>query len=100
MLVSSYPPSRDDDVDGWLDYFQREIAMYKLAIRRVIQDVTQLRGQQKSLSEANADLRKKTEKFDQKAKVLADILEGDKIDKVKIQEIFSEFSCFFHRFNN
>lgn len=92
MLVTSYPPAREDDIDGWFDYFQREIAMYKLAIRRMVQDIVQLKNQQKTLTDANVDLKKKTDKFDQKTKVLTEILEADKIDKVKIQEIFSEMN--------
>ena len=90
MLVSNYPPRREDDIDGWFDYFQREIANYKQAIRRVIQDVIQLRDQHKILTAANSDLKTKVENFDKKKKVLYEIFEGDKIDKAKMQEIFSE----------
>jgi len=90
MLATNYPPRRDDDIDGWFDYFQREVAIYKQAIRRVIQDVIQLRDQHKTLTAANNDLRAKIENFDKKKKVLYEIFEGDKIDKAKIQDIFSK----------
>lgn len=90
MLATNYPPRREDDIDGWFDYFQREVSMYKQAIRRIIQDVAQLRSQHKTLTEANADLRTKIENFDKKKKVLYEIFEGDKLDKNKIQDIFSE----------
>ncbi|CAF5151636.1 unnamed protein product, partial [Rotaria sp. Silwood1] len=33
MLATNYPPRRDDDIDGWFDYFQGEVAVYKQAIR-------------------------------------------------------------------
>ncbi len=95
MLATNYPPRRDDDIDGWFDYFQREIAVYKQAIRRVIQDVLQLRDQHKSLTAANKDLKMKIENFDKKKKVLHEIFEGDKIDKAKIQDIFSKKENFF-----
>ena len=90
MLAANYPPRRDDDIDGWFDYFQREIANYKQAIRRVIQDVIQLREQHKTLTAANADLKLKIDNFDKKKKVLYEIFEGDKIDKAKMQDIFSK----------
>jgi len=90
MLATNYPPRRDDDIDGWFDYFQREVAVYKQAIRRVIQDVAQLRDQHKSLTAANQDLKTKIENFDKKKKVLHEIFEGDKIDKAKLQDIFSK----------
>lgn len=90
MLATNYPPQRDNDIDGWFDYFQREVANYKQAIRRVIQDVIQLRDQHKSLTAANHDLKNKVENFDKKKRVLYEIFEGDKIDRAKIQEIFSE----------
>jgi hypothetical protein len=90
MLATNYPPRRDDDIDGWFDYFQREIAIYKQAIRRIIQDVIQLRDQHKTLTAANTDLRTKIENFDKKKKVIYEIFEGDKIDKAKIQDIFSK----------
>jgi hypothetical protein len=90
MLAANYPPRRDDDLDGWFDYFQREIANYKQAIRRVIQDVIQLREQHKILTEANQDLKTKIDNFDKKKKVLYEIFEGDKIDKAKMQDIFSK----------
>jgi hypothetical protein len=90
MLVANYPPRRDDDLDGWFEYFQREIASYKQAIRRIIQDVIQLREQHKILTAANSDLKMKIENFDKKKKVLYEIFEGDKIDKAKMQDIFSK----------
>ena len=90
MLAANYPPRRDDDIDGWFDYFQREIANYKQAIRRVIQDVVQLREQHKTLTAANSDLKQKVENFEKKKKVLYEIFEGDKIDKAKMQDIFSK----------
>ena len=90
MLAVNYPPRREDDVDGWFDYFQREITNYKQAIRRVIQDVVQLREQHKTLTGANTDLKTKVENFDKKKKVLYEIFEGDKIDKAKMQDIFSK----------
>jgi hypothetical protein len=90
MLAANYPPRRDDDIDGWFDYFQREIANYKQAIRRVIQDVIQLREQHKILTAANQDLKTKIDNFDKKKKVLYEIFEGDKIDKAKMQDIFSK----------
>ena len=89
MLATNYPPRRDDDIDGWFDYFQREIAVYKQAIRRIIQDVMQLRDQHKSLTAANKDLKTKIDNFDKKKRVLQEVLEGDKIDKAKVQDIFS-----------
>ena len=98
MLATNYPPRRDDDIDGWFDYFQREVAVYKQAIRRVIQDVVQLRDQHKTLTTAaNNDLKMKIDNFDKKKKVLHEILEGDKIDKAKIQDILSrrKIFCFF-----
>lgn len=91
MLAVNYPPRREDDVDGWFDYYQREVTNYKQAIRRVIQDVVQLREQHKTLTAANADLKAKVENFDKKKKVLYEIFEGDKIDKAKMQDIFSKF---------
>lgn len=91
MLMTNYPPRRDDDIDGWFEYFQREIANYKQAIRRVIQDVLQLREQHKTLTAANQDLKTKIENFDKKKRVLYEIFEGDKIDKAKIRDIFSKF---------
>ncbi|CAF4098028.1 unnamed protein product [Rotaria sp. Silwood2] len=93
MLATNYPPRRDDDIDGWFDYFQREIAVYKQAIRRVIQDVAQLRDQHKTLTAANNDLKVKMENFDKKKKVLYEIFEGDKIDKTKMQDIFNRLSA-------
>ncbi|CAF3623238.1 unnamed protein product [Rotaria sp. Silwood1] len=93
MLATNYPPRRDDDIDGWFDYFQREIAVYKQAIRRVIQDVAQLRDQHKTLTAANNDLKVKMENFDKKKKVLYEIFEGDKIDKAKMQDIFNRLSA-------
>lgn len=95
MLAVNYPPRREDDVDGWFDYFQREITNYKQAIRRVIQDVVQLREQHKTLTAANADLKAKVENFDKKKKVLYEIFEGDKIDKAKMQDIFSKINLIF-----
>jgi hypothetical protein len=94
MLATNYPPRRDDDIDGWFDYFQREVAIYKQAIRRVIQDVIQLREQHKTLTAANGDLKTKIENFEKKKKVLYEIFEGDKMDKAKIQDIFSERNSF------
>ncbi|CAF1270425.1 unnamed protein product [Rotaria sordida] len=93
MLATNYPPRRDDDIDGWFDYFQREIAVYKQAIRRVIQDVVQLRDQHKTLTAANNDLKVKLDNFDKKKKVLYEIFEGDKIDKAKMQDIFNRLSA-------
>jgi hypothetical protein len=95
MLITNYPPRRDDDVDGWFDYFQREITNYKQAIRRVIQDVIQLREQHKSLTAANSDLKIKIDNFEKKKRVLYEIFEGDKIDKAKMQDIFSKMNYFF-----
>jgi hypothetical protein len=95
MLATNYPPRRDEDIDGWFDYFQREIAIYKQAIRRIIQDVIQLRDQHKTLTAANTDLRTKVENFDKKKKVLYEIFEGDKLDKAKIQDIYSKKNLFF-----
>jgi hypothetical protein len=89
MLASNYPPRRDDDIEGWFDFFQREIGNYKQAIRRVIQDVIQLREQHKSLTGANKDLKQKIDNFDKKKRVLYEIFEGDKIDKDKMRDIFS-----------
>lgn len=94
MLSVNYPPRRDDDVDGWFEYFQREIANYKQAIRRIIQDVIQLREQHKTLTAANTDLKLKIDNFEKKKKVLYEIFEGDKIDKVKMQDIFSRIQSF------
>ncbi len=94
MLATNYPPRRDDDVDGWFDYYQREIANYKQAIRRVIQDVIQLREQHKSLTAANSDLKIKIDNFEKKKRVLYEIFEGDKIDKTKMQDIFSKTIIF------
>jgi chromosome segregation ATPase len=96
MLAANYPPRRDDDIDGWFDYFQREIANYKQAIRRIIQDVKQLRDQHKSLTAANGDLRTKIENYDKKRKVLYEIFEGDKLDKAKLQDIFSKKKKLFY----
>lgn len=100
MLATNYPPRRDDDIDGWFEYFQREVSIYKQAIRRVIQDVMQLRDQHKTLTAANNDLKTKMENFDKKKKVLYEIFEGDKIDKAKMQDIFSKkirlFEYFVH----
>ncbi|CAF4933228.1 unnamed protein product, partial [Rotaria sp. Silwood1] len=93
MLATNYPPRRDDDINGWFDYFEREVALYKQAIRRIIQDVTQLRDQHKTLTAANADLRTKIENFEKKKKVLYEIFEGDKIDKAKIQDIFNRLNA-------
>ncbi|CAF3376262.1 unnamed protein product [Rotaria sp. Silwood1] len=93
MLATNYPPRRDDDINGWFDYFEREVALYKQAIRRIIQDVTQLRDQHKTLRAANADLRTKIENFEKKKKVLYEIFEGDKIDKAKIQDIFNRLNA-------
>ena len=92
MLSTNYPPRRDDDIDGWFEYFQREIAIYKQAIRRIIQDVVQLRDQQKTLTAANHDLKVKIENFEKKKKVLVEIFEGDKIDRAKLQDIFSKIN--------
>lgn len=93
MLMTNYPPRRDDDIDGWFEYFQREIANYKQAIRRVIQDVLQLREQHKTLTAANQDLKTKIENFDKKKRVLYEIFEGDKIDKAKIRDIFNSLNA-------
>ncbi|CAF3501562.1 unnamed protein product [Rotaria socialis] len=93
MLGTNYPPRRDDDIEGWFDYFEREVGKYKQAIRRVIQDVMQLRDQHKTLTAANIDLRAKLENFDRKKKVFIEILEGDKIDKAKIQDIYNRLSA-------
>ena len=93
MLAINYPPRRDDEIDGWFDYFQREVAVYKQAIRRIIQDVIQLRDQHKVLTAANQDLKAKMENFDKKKKALYEIFEGDKIDKAKMQDIFSKLHC-------
>ena len=90
MLAANYPPRREDDIDGWFDYFQREVANYKQAVRRVIQDVIQLREQHKTLTAANNDLKIKIENFDKKKKVLYEIFEGDKLDKARLQDIFSK----------
>jgi regulator of replication initiation timing len=98
MLIANYPPRRDDDIDGWFDYFQREISNYKQAIRRVIQDVIQLREQHKILTAANSDLKIKIENFEKRKKVLYEIFEGDKIDKSKMQDIFSKKNLFFYFF--
>lgn len=94
MLAVNYPPRRDDDIDGWFEYFQREIANYKQAIRRVIQDVVQLREQHTSLTAANKDLKLKIDNFEKKKRVLYEIFEGDKIDKAKMQDIFSKIESF------
>ncbi|CAF1083815.1 unnamed protein product [Rotaria sordida] len=93
MLATNYPPRRDDDINGWFDYFEREVALYKQAIRRIIQDVVQLRDQHKTLRAANIDLRTKLENFEKKKKVLYEIFEGDKIDKAKIQDIFNRLNA-------
>ena len=90
MLAPNYPPRREDDIDGWFDYFQREIANYKQAIRRIIQDVVQLREQHHVLTAANKDLKVKIENYDKKKRVLYEIFEGDKLDKAKMQDIFSK----------
>lgn len=90
MIGIHYPPRRDDDIDGWFDYFQRMVTVYKQAIRRIVQDVTQLRDQHKTLTAANQDLKAKINKFDQKRKALVDIFEGDKLDKAKLNDIFSK----------
>ena len=90
MLPANFPPRRDDDIDGWFDYFQREVANYQQAIRRVIQDVTQLRQQLGIITAANQDLKMRIENFDKKKKVLYEIFEGDKLDKEKIRDIFSK----------
>jgi len=90
MLSANYPPRRDEDIEGWFEYFQREIANYKQAIRRIIQDVIQLREQHKTLTAANSDLKLKIDNFEKKKKVLYEIFEGDKIDKAKMQDIFSK----------
>lgn len=100
MLATNYPPRRDDDLEGWFDYFERQVASYKQAIRRIIQDVTQLRDQHKSLTAANSDLRAKLDNFDRKKKVFIEILEGDKIDKAKIQDIFSKNETKFSIINS
>jgi hypothetical protein len=102
MLSMNYPPRRDDDINGWFDYFQREIANYKQAIRRIIQDVVQLREQHKILTAANSDLKIKIENFDKKKRVLYEIFEGDKLDKAKIQDIYSKKKSllFFFSFKN
>ncbi|CAF4613454.1 unnamed protein product, partial [Rotaria magnacalcarata] len=73
-----------------------EVSVYKQAIRRVIQDVVQLRDQHKTLTAANHDLKVKMENFDKKKRVLYEIFEGDKIDKAKMQDIFSKkmICCF------
>ncbi|CAF4222125.1 unnamed protein product [Rotaria sp. Silwood2] len=93
MLATNYPPRRDDDINGWFDYFEREVALYKQAIRRIIQDVAQLREQHKTLTAANTDLRTKIENFEKKKKVLYEIFEGDKIDKAKIQDILNRLNA-------
>ncbi|CAF1959019.1 unnamed protein product [Rotaria magnacalcarata] len=93
MLATNYPPRRDEDIDGWFEYFQREVSVYKQAIRRVIQDVVQLRDQHKTLTAANHDLKVKMENFDKKKRVLYEIFEGDKIDKAKMQDIFNRLSA-------
>ncbi|CAF1569290.1 unnamed protein product, partial [Didymodactylos carnosus] len=90
MLTNIYPPRRDEDIEGWFDYFQREIANYKQAIRRIIQEVNQSREQYKSLVTANEDLRAKMGDFDKKRKRLVEIFEGDKIDKTKMNDVFSK----------
>ena len=90
MIPTNYPPRRDDDIDGWFDFFQREVANYQQAIRRVIQDVTQLRQQLGLITAANQDLKMRIENFDKKKKVLYEIFEGDKLDKEKIRDIFSK----------
>ena len=92
MLITNYPPRREDDVDGWFEYYQREITNYKGAIRRVIQDVIQLREQHKTLTAANNDLKIKIDNFEKKKRVLYEIFEGDKIDRAKMQDIFSKTS--------
>lgn len=91
LLTVNFPPRYDEDVDGWFDYFQREIANYKQGFRRVIQDLIQLRDQHKTLTAANTDLKVKVDNFEKKKKVLSDIVQGDQMDKAKIQEIFSSW---------
>jgi len=90
MIPTNFPPRRDDDIDGWFDYFQREVSNYQQAIRRVIKDVTQLREQLGLITAANHDLKIRIENFDKKKKVLYEIFEGDKLDKEKIRDIFSK----------
>ncbi|CAF1368872.1 unnamed protein product [Adineta steineri] len=93
MLPVNFPPRSDDDIDGWFDYFQREVANYQSAIRRVIVDVTQLRQQLGIITAANQDLKMRIDNFDKKKKVLYEIFEGDKLDKEKIRDIFNRLSA-------
>ena len=99
MLGSHYPPRRDDDIDGWFDYFQRMVTVYKQAFRRVIQDVIQLREQHKILTGANQELKSKVDQFGKKTKVIADVFESEKLDRAKMQEIYSKTSFSLNDFD-
>lgn len=99
MLGTHYPPRRDDDIDGWFDYFQRMTTVYKQAFRRVVHDVIQLREQHKSLTNANQELQSKVDKFGKKTKVIADVFESDKLDRNKIEKRYGRKIFSLNDFN-
>ena len=64
--------------------------MYKQAIRRVLQDIQQLKEEKKKFTSANDVLKKQVDVMEKKKKVIYEVLEGDKIDKNKIQKIIGK----------
>jgi hypothetical protein len=90
MLTNNIPPRRDDDVEGWFEYFQREIAAYKQAVRRIVQDLLKLREQHQSLSTANTELKTKMDEDEKKKRKLYDMVDDDKMDRLRIGDTISK----------
>lgn len=64
--------------------------MYKQAIRRIIQDIKQIKEDNQKFTSANDMMKKQLDVMEKKKKVIYEVLEGDKIDKNKIQRIIGK----------
>lgn len=64
--------------------------MYKQAVRRILQDIKQLKEDNSKFTGANDVMQKQIAVMEKKKKVIYEVLEGDKIDKNRIQRIIGK----------